>query len=107
MERKWIEFIYVTFLVSFSVLKFPCNIENVWELLCVDNSSLAVTKGADVVFYMEPTDLDTHDFCNCYMIIVQGNGSFFPSFDVVDVLYTIFLKWYPWVDNMFRCKKCH
>ncbi|XVE84486.1 hypothetical protein DITRI_Ditri17bG0017400 [Diplodiscus trichospermus] len=31
-----------------------------------------VTKGVDVVFYMEPTDLDTHDFCNCYMIIVQG-----------------------------------
>ncbi|PPS00513.1 hypothetical protein GOBAR_AA20159 [Gossypium barbadense] len=27
---------------------------------------------ADVVFYMEPTDLDAHDFCNCYMIIVQG-----------------------------------
>ncbi|XWS35300.1 hypothetical protein CRYUN_Cryun21dG0114200 [Craigia yunnanensis] len=33
---------------------------------------IKVTKGADVVFYMEPTDLDTHDFCNCYMIIVQG-----------------------------------
>ncbi|XWS13199.1 hypothetical protein CRYUN_Cryun36dG0016900 [Craigia yunnanensis] len=33
---------------------------------------LKVTKGADVVFYMEPTDLHTHDFCNCYMVIVQG-----------------------------------
>ncbi|KAK8571515.1 hypothetical protein V6N12_027601 [Hibiscus sabdariffa] len=33
---------------------------------------IEVTKGADVIFYMEPTDLDTHDFCNCYMIIVQG-----------------------------------
>ncbi|WRX19977.1 3-beta hydroxysteroid dehydrogenase/isomerase - like 1 [Theobroma cacao] len=33
---------------------------------------LGVTKGADVVFYMEPSDLNTHDFCNCYMIIVQG-----------------------------------
>ncbi|XWS22208.1 hypothetical protein CRYUN_Cryun29cG0014500 [Craigia yunnanensis] len=33
---------------------------------------IKVTKGADVVFYMEPTDLDTHDFCNCYKIIVQG-----------------------------------
>ncbi|OMO68021.1 3-beta hydroxysteroid dehydrogenase/isomerase [Corchorus capsularis] len=31
-----------------------------------------VTKGADVVFYMEPSDLDTYDFCNCYMIVVQG-----------------------------------
>ncbi|EOY04821.1 hypothetical protein QUC31_017074 [Theobroma cacao] len=33
---------------------------------------IKVTKGADVVFYMEPSDLNTHDFCNCYMIIVQG-----------------------------------
>ncbi|KAK8548299.1 hypothetical protein V6N13_054900 [Hibiscus sabdariffa] len=33
---------------------------------------IEVTKGADVIFYMEPTDLDIHDFCNCYMIIVQG-----------------------------------
>ncbi|GLT34598.1 hypothetical protein SLA2020_091050 [Shorea laevis] len=29
-------------------------------------------KGAFVVFYMDPSDLDTNDFCNCYMIIVQG-----------------------------------
>ncbi|KAA3480167.1 3beta-hydroxysteroid-dehydrogenase/decarboxylase-like isoform X1 [Gossypium australe] len=33
---------------------------------------IIVTKGADVVFYMEPTDLDIRDFYNCYMIIVQG-----------------------------------
>ncbi|KAE8714477.1 3beta-hydroxysteroid-dehydrogenase/decarboxylase isoform 3 [Hibiscus syriacus] len=33
---------------------------------------IEVTKGADVIFYMEPTDLDDRDFCNCYMIIVQG-----------------------------------
>ncbi|GMJ08472.1 reticulon 20 [Hibiscus trionum] len=33
---------------------------------------IKVTKGADVVFYMEPTDLDIHDFYNCYLIIVQG-----------------------------------
>ncbi|KAL4290364.1 hypothetical protein GQ457_14G000960 [Hibiscus cannabinus] len=33
---------------------------------------IKVTKGADVVFYMEPTDLDIGDFYNCYMIIVQG-----------------------------------
>ncbi|KAK8519508.1 hypothetical protein V6N12_025544 [Hibiscus sabdariffa] len=41
---------------------------------------IKVTKGADVVFYMEPTDLDIGDFYNCYMIIVQGNGSFHPLF---------------------------
>ncbi|KAE8729746.1 RNA recognition motif-containing protein, putative isoform 1 [Hibiscus syriacus] len=35
-------------------------------------AGIAVTKGADVVFYMEPTDLDIHDFYTCYMIIVQG-----------------------------------
>ncbi|XP_012440979.1 3beta-hydroxysteroid-dehydrogenase/decarboxylase [Gossypium raimondii] len=33
---------------------------------------IKVTEGADVVFYMERTDIDTHDFYNCYMIIVQG-----------------------------------
>ncbi|XVF84372.1 hypothetical protein PTKIN_Ptkin17bG0031300 [Pterospermum kingtungense] len=33
---------------------------------------IKVTKGADVVFYMEPTDLNAQDFCTCYMIIVQG-----------------------------------
>ncbi|XVE81022.1 hypothetical protein DITRI_Ditri15bG0029400 [Diplodiscus trichospermus] len=33
---------------------------------------IEVTKGADVVFYMEPTGLDTDDFYNCYMVIVQG-----------------------------------
>ncbi|KAG4202182.1 hypothetical protein ERO13_A05G322600v2 [Gossypium hirsutum] len=33
---------------------------------------IKVTKGADVVFYIERTDIDTHDFYNCYMIIVQG-----------------------------------
>ncbi|KAK8307880.1 hypothetical protein V6Z11_D02G015500 [Gossypium hirsutum] len=39
----------------------------------LDTSQIVkVTTGADVVFYMEPTDLDTHDFSNCYMIIVQG-----------------------------------
>ncbi|KAA3485585.1 3beta-hydroxysteroid-dehydrogenase/decarboxylase isoform 3-like isoform X2 [Gossypium australe] len=39
----------------------------------LDTSQIVkVTTGADVVFYMEPKDLDTHDFCNCYMIIVQG-----------------------------------
>ncbi|KAH1095943.1 hypothetical protein J1N35_012864 [Gossypium stocksii] len=39
----------------------------------LDTSQIVkVTTGADVLFYMEPTDLDTHDFCNCYMIIVQG-----------------------------------
>ncbi|XP_012481525.1 3beta-hydroxysteroid-dehydrogenase/decarboxylase [Gossypium raimondii] len=39
----------------------------------LDTSQIVkVTTGADVVFYMEPTDLDTHDFSNCYVIIVQG-----------------------------------
>ncbi|MFQ6627871.1 hypothetical protein Gotur_007976 [Gossypium turneri] len=39
----------------------------------LDTSQIVkVTTGADVVFYMELTDLDTHDFSNCYMIIVQG-----------------------------------
>ncbi|XVF65627.1 hypothetical protein PTKIN_Ptkin09bG0264200 [Pterospermum kingtungense] len=33
---------------------------------------IKVTKGADVVFFMEPSDLDVTDFCNCYMVIVQG-----------------------------------
>ncbi|XVF37669.1 hypothetical protein REPUB_Repub20aG0029500 [Reevesia pubescens] len=40
--------------------------------VCDTSQIVQVAKGADVVFYMEPTDLDTHDFCNCYMIIVQG-----------------------------------
>ncbi|KAL1078110.1 hypothetical protein V6Z11_D10G139900 [Gossypium hirsutum] len=38
----------------------------------LSNALCSVTKGADVVFYMEPTDLDIRDFYNCYMIIVQG-----------------------------------
>ncbi|KAK8313116.1 hypothetical protein V6Z12_D01G087300 [Gossypium hirsutum] len=42
------------------------------NLARVSVHKLHVTTGADVVFYMEPTDLDTHDFSNCYMIIVQG-----------------------------------
>ncbi|GMI90079.1 reticulon 20 [Hibiscus trionum] len=33
---------------------------------------IKVTEGADVVFYMERTDLDTRNIYNCYMIIVQG-----------------------------------
>ncbi|KAE8701514.1 3beta-hydroxysteroid-dehydrogenase/decarboxylase isoform 3 [Hibiscus syriacus] len=33
---------------------------------------IKVTEGAGVVFYMERTDLDTHDIYSCYKIIVQG-----------------------------------
>ncbi|PPD91890.1 hypothetical protein GOBAR_DD11158 [Gossypium barbadense] len=47
-----------------------------------DNTPLAVTTGADVVFYMELTDLDTHDFSNCYMIIVQD--VFYGSQDILN-----------------------
>ncbi|GAV64310.1 3Beta_HSD domain-containing protein/Reticulon domain-containing protein [Cephalotus follicularis] len=33
---------------------------------------LKAVEGSSVVFYTETSGLDTHDFFNCYMIIVQG-----------------------------------
>ncbi|KAJ7947482.1 Reticulon-like protein [Quillaja saponaria] len=29
-------------------------------------------EGSSAVFYLDPTDLNTNDFCSCYLIIVQG-----------------------------------
>lgn len=37
------------------------------------HTPFAVLEGASTVFYVDATDLNTDDFYNCYMIIVQGN----------------------------------
>lgn len=34
---------------------------------------LAATEGSYVVFYMGATDLPSHDYFDCYKVIVQGN----------------------------------
>ncbi|KAM1989962.1 hypothetical protein ACFX15_031262 [Malus domestica] len=33
---------------------------------------IAAIEGSSVVFYLDGDDLPTHDFCQCYMIVVQG-----------------------------------
>lgn len=38
---------------------------------------ITAIEGSSVVFYMDVSDLQRDDFYKCYMIIVQGNGSYY------------------------------